>query len=225
MKIFSNISSRFLTASNSVLLLLVIFTIFLIPFFPIGSHRYLFSLFFTLIFLLSALAIKKHRSRVFTVAMSVVVIEWLSTLLNLTTLSTVSFLANICFFDLIAVIFILQIARAKTVTPQVIMESVSGYLLLGLSFAIILSLITYIDPGSFSFPHLKEPLVEDVSYLSNFIYYSFVALTTLGYGDVIPLTPAAKSFSIFTAITGQMYIAIIIASLVGKYLSQKSSNN
>ncbi|MEJ2195155.1 MAG: potassium channel family protein [Ignavibacteriaceae bacterium] len=225
MKFFTNVSSKSLTTSNTVLLLLVIFTIFLIPFFPIAWHRDLFSFFFTLIFLLSALAIKKNRLRIFTIAMSVVIIEWLSTLLKLSILSTVSFLANICFFDLIAVIFILQIARAKTVTPQVILESVSGYLLLGLSFAIILALITFIDPSSFSFPHLKEPLVEEVSYLSSFIYYSFVALTTLGYGDVIPLTPAAKSFSIFTAITGQMYIAIIIASLVSKYLSQKSPNN
>jgi voltage-gated potassium channel Kch len=64
-----------------------------------------------------------------------------------------------------------------------------------------------------------------LSYVSNYIYFGFVTLTTLGYGDVVPLTPAAKSLAIFTSITGQMYVAIIIAALVSKYLSQPKKNN
>ena len=224
MNLFSNVSNKFLTTSNSILLLLVIFTIFLIPFFPIEWHRILYSVCFTLIFLLSALALTKYRSRIFNIAFIVILIEWLSELLNLSTLSTLSFLANIVFFDLIVVLFILQIVRAKTVTPRVLMESVTAYLLLGLSFAIMIGLISVADPNSFTFPHLKQPMVEGISYTTNYIYYGFVTLTTLGYGDVVPLTPAAKSFSIFTAITGQLYIAIIIATLVSKYLGRKSSN-
>lgn len=121
------------------------------------------------------------------------------------------------------VLFILQIARAKTVTPLVIMESINGYLMLGMSFSILIALISFVDPSSFSFPHLTTALDPTISYFSNYTYYGFVTLTTLGYGDVVPLTSAAKSFSIFTAITGQMYVAIIIAALVAKYLNQSNS--
>jgi voltage-gated potassium channel len=224
MNLFSNVSKGFLTKVNSVLLLLVLFTIFIIPFFPMERHRILYSVCFTLIFLLSSLALSKYHPRIFNITLIVIIIEWLSEVLNMIILNNVSFLSNILFFDLIVVLFILQIVRAKTITPRVLMKSVTAYLLLGLSFAITIGLIAVADPNSYTFPHLKQPIVEGISYTSNYIYYGFVTLTTLGFGDIAPLTPAAKSFSIFTAITGQLYIAIIIATLVSKYLGQKKSN-
>ena len=222
MNIFSDKSKRFLTASNSFVLLLVIFTIFIIPLFPIGWHRILYSIFFALIFLLSALALSKYRARIFNIAVLVVLIEWVSMLLELSVVSTISFLANIIFFILIVILFIQQIAKASTVTPQVIMESINGYLMLGMSFSILIGLVCIIDPTAFSFKHLTGAMDPSISYVSNYFYFGFVTLTTLGYGDVVPLTPAARSLSIFTSITGQMYVAIIIALIVSKYLSQKS---
>ena len=225
MNIFSNVSGKFLTASNSLLLLLVVFTIFIIPFFPVELHRIFYSICFTFIFLLSALALSKDRSKVFNIALTVIVIEWLSELLNLSLLSTLSSIVNIAFFDLIVILFILQIARAKTVTPQVIMESINGYLMLGMSFSILIALVCVIDPNAFSFKHLSESMDPSLSYVSNYIYFGFVTLSTVGYGDVVPLTPAARSLSIFTSITGQMYVAIIIAALVSKYLTHSNKSN
>jgi hypothetical protein len=104
------------------------------------------------------------------------------------------------------------------------MESINGYLMLGLSFSILIALVCVIDPNAFSFRHLSETMDPAISYVSNYIYFGFVTLSTLGYGDVVPLTPAARSLSIFTSITGQMYVAIIIAALVSKYLSHKNPN-
>ena len=223
MNFISNTSNKFLTTSNSSLLLFVVFTIFIIPFFPIEWHRILYSLCFTFIFLLSALALSKNRSKVFNMAVLVIIIEWLSELFNLDFLNKISLAVNIFFFDLLVVLFILQIARAKSVTPRVIMESISGYLMLGLSFSIVIALINVVNPNSFSFPSLNVSADPTVSYFSDYIYYGFVTLTTLGYGDVVPHSSAAKSFSIFTAITGQMYVAIIIAALVAKYLNQSQT--
>jgi len=220
MNLFSNVSKKFLTTSNSILLFIVIFTIFFVPFFPMVWHRILYSICYTLIFILSALALSKYRSRIFNIAVLVVLIEWLSELFGLTILLKISLVVNIFFFGSIVILFIQQIARAKTVTPQVIMESINGYLMLGLSFSVLIALISIIDPNAFSFPHLVNETAPSVSNLSNYTYYGFVTLTTLGYGDVVPLTSAAKSFSIFTAISGQLYIAIIIAALVAKYLNQ-----
>ena len=224
MNFFSNVSNKFLTKSSSILLFVVIFTIFFVPFFPIELHKYFYGICFTLIFLLSALALSKDRSKVINIAIAVIIIEWLSELLNLSLLITVSTIANIVFFDMIVVLFILQIARAKTVTPRVIMESINGYLMLGMSFSILIALVCVIDPNAFSFGHLSETIEPTISYVSNYIYFGFVTLSTLGYGDVVPLTPPARSLSIFISITGQMYVAIIIAALVSKYLGQKNSN-
>jgi voltage-gated potassium channel Kch len=105
------------------------------------------------------------------------------------------------------------------------MESINGYLLLGMSFSILIALVSVIDPNAFSFKHLAGQMNQDISYVSNYIYFGFVTISTLGYGDVVPLTPAARSLAIFTSISGQMYVAIIIAALVSKYLGQKNSDN
>ncbi|NJO36069.1 MAG: two pore domain potassium channel family protein [Rhodospirillales bacterium] len=56
--------------------------------------------------------------------------------------------------------------------------------------------------------------------LHNSMYYSFITFATLGYGDLVPLNPAAKSLSILIAVSGQLYVAVIIALLVGKFSSQ-----
>jgi len=105
------------------------------------------------------------------------------------------------------------------------MESINGYLMLGMSISILIALVCVFDPNAFSFKHLTEQMNPAISYVSNYIYFGFVTLSTLGYGDVVPLSPAAKSLAIFTSITGQLYIAIIIAALVAKYLSQKTEGD
>ena len=225
MNFFSNIATRSSNTSNSLLLLFVIFTIFITPFFSIAWHLILYSISITIVFLLSAIALNDYQPKIFYATVLVILIEWLAETLSLSLLTQISFLVNILFFDLIVLLFILQIAKAKTVTFRVIMESVTGYLMLGLSFSILIGLVCFIDPTSFSFEHLTGEMNPSYSYFSNYTYYAFVTLTTLGYGDVVPLSPAARSLSIFTSITGQMYVAIIIAALVSKYLGQRSKDD
>jgi hypothetical protein len=68
-------------------------------------------------------------------------------------------------------------------------------------------------PGSFIVSN------EDVSRTGgNFLYYSFVTLTTLGYGDITPASSPARSLSTLEAVTGQLYIAILVARLVGLHI-------
>ena len=222
MNFFSNVSNKFLTISSSTLLLFVIFIIFFVPFFPIGLHKFLYSVSYTIVFLLSALVLSKYRSKILSLAVIIIIIEWVSEIFNLPILIKISLIINILFFILIVALIILQIAQAKTVTPQVIMESINGYLMLGLAFSILIAFVCAIDPNAFNFKHLAEEIDPFVSYASNYIYFGFVTLTTLGYGDVVPLTPIAKSLSNFISVSGQMYVAVIIAVLVGKYLSQKN---
>jgi len=59
-----------------------------------------------------------------------------------------------------------------------------------------------------------------VPQFSDYIYFGFVTLTTLGYGDVTPVSPMARSMAVLIAITGQLYMTILIAMLVGKFLAR-----
>ncbi len=80
------------------------------------------------------------------------------------------------------------------------------------------ALIEAVAPGSFG--GLSEQ-VTDADWNPDWVYFSFVTLTTLGYGDILPLTFSARSLAYFEAIVGQFYLAVLVAGLVGAYLSEK----
>lgn len=104
------------------------------------------------------------------------------------------------------------------ITRNTIFGAICGYLLLGLSWGYIYLLILYHHPGAF---HPSEPVLSQVSY-EPIIYYSYVTLTTLGYGDIVAISVPAKTFSWLEAIAGQMYLTILIAALIGGFISQRT---
>ena len=216
-------SKKYLTLSSALLLSVIFITIFIIPLLPQDSHRILFTICYTIIFILSALAVRDNQKKVALLALAVITIEWISLILNMSVLFKISLPINFLFFLMIVGIFIVQIARAENVTMLVLLESVSGYLLLGICFSIMVALLESINPNSFNFNQVSETINQNNLYNIEYMYFSFVSFTSTGYGDYLPLVPAAKSLSILISITGQLYIAIIIAMIVGKYLNK--SNN
>jgi hypothetical protein len=120
------------------------------------------------------------------------------------------------FFVAYTIVIILSfIIREREVTRDVIYASIVVYLLIGVMWAFIYSAIEILQPGSFK---IVEGHFNEGSLL--FLYYSFVTLTTLGYGDMTPLTEVASSFSLLEAVIGQIYLTVLIAMLVGVYISQ-----
>ena len=96
--------------------------------------------------------------------------------------------------------------RARTITAEHIYAALSAYLLAGLVFGVLHGEIAIVWPGSFG---------EGGAFtLATAIYFSFVTLATLGYGDVVPKTDVARGLAIFEAVGGQLYIAVTIARLV-----------
>jgi hypothetical protein len=113
------------------------------------------------------------------------------------------------------VVFVLlrDILGAKRPIPRkVLWSAVSVYLIIGLIWALFYSIIEFFDPGSFRYSGSPTLLLSD----SDLIYYSFVTITTLGYGDIVPATIHAKSFVIVEIITGVLYLAILISSFLKK---------
>jgi len=125
------------------------------------------------------------------------------------------------FFALITVVVLRHILSAREVTTDIILGAMCAYLLLGMVWAMVFSLIEILVPGSFL--HGGQAVTEGfqgsrLQVISSFIYYSFVTLTTLGYGDITPRSSPAAALSSLEAVIGQLYIAVLIARLVGMHL-------
>jgi voltage-gated potassium channel Kch len=147
---------------------------------------------------------------------------WLGDAIDLHVIKSISKGINVILFIFIVFDLVKQVSYAKVVSPKVILESINGYLMIGLVFSILVALLMGFDPGSFSLNNI--PIQSDSPFHQN-IYYAFITLTTVGYGDIVPLTPIARSLSILISVTGQLYIAVVIALLVGKYISQAGRSN
>jgi voltage-gated potassium channel len=101
-----------------------------------------------------------------------------------------------------------------------LLGAVSIYLLLGLIWAIVYVGIVEVYPGAFN-GDVTGAWLETIP---EFVYFSFVSLTTLGYGDISPATPIARFVVYLEAITGQLYLAIMVAGLVGISISDRMTN-
>ncbi len=101
-----------------------------------------------------------------------------------------------------------------------IIGAICIYLLLGLNWGMFYLFTNMAIPDSF---HGLTPTTIGAQF-SEFMYFSFVTITTLGYGDLIPLKPLARTAAYLEAIVGQFYVAVLAAWLVGMYLSEKSQN-
>lgn len=124
------------------------------------------------------------------------------------------------FLCFVAVRVIMHLLRCSTVEANTLYAAVSGYLLLGLAWAAMYSVVDDIDPAAFrstqqSVTSVVESPENDPA---NVFYFSFVTLSTLGYGDIVPVSSSAKLLAIFEVVLGQIYLTILVARLVGLHL-------
>jgi len=107
-----------------------------------------------------------------------------------------------------ALVVLVQAFRGGPVTVHRVQGAVAAYLLLGLAWSLAYDLVASYDAGAFTGP------ASAAGDGTRFAYFSFVTLTTVGYGDVTPVHPAARSLAMAEALTGQLYPAILLARLV-----------
>ncbi len=117
-----------------------------------------------------------------------------------------------------------RVLGSKVVTGDTIRGAIIIYLFIGSLFSSIYILIEVVSPGSFLITNSAgHPSISSSSEISRlFGYFSFVTLTTLGYGDIIPIKDFSRTMAWIEAFIGQIYLAVIIARLVGIYIAQES---
>jgi hypothetical protein len=101
------------------------------------------------------------------------------------------------------------VVRAPNVDSETVYAALSTYLLAGLFFGVVYTAIEFMQPGSFSGP---DRFTE-----ASAVYYSFVTLATLGYGDFLPRSDLARGVATFEVIGGQLYLAVMVARLIGAF--------
>lgn len=214
-------SNKKLWRNNVVLFLALIALIFVLPSIPMEDFRPT-RIILTLI-VASGLFAAEFNKRVFRILFVLGFLVISVTLLDLfipdsRTLDIISFFANTFFFTLVTMALVARVALAKTAEASTVLCAINSYLLIGLTASLLLIIVELFAPQSFN------PINQETISFSRFIYFGFVTLTTLGYGDITPATPLARSMATFIALFGQLYLVIIMAMIIGKFLKTKGEN-
>ncbi len=145
---------------------------------------------------------------------------------NIKYLRIITHIIGIVFLLWVIIAIVRNFGNIQSVNMNMILASLSVYLLLGLLWALLYSLIEVFYPNSFLIAaggYTKKELMEFGGAKTVIpLYYSFVTMTTLGYGDIVPISPLARMLAIVQAIVGQLYLVVLVAWLVGMYIAQTS---
>lgn len=112
-----------------------------------------------------------------------------------------------------------NVLRAGQVTVDKILGAICVYLLIGYAWAFGYTMIEELEPGSLSGAANPKNFVTLVMQMR---YFSFATLTTVGYGDIVPQSQPARTFAMLEAVAGQMYLAVLVARLVGLHIVHAS---
>ncbi|MBO0695070.1 MAG: two pore domain potassium channel family protein [Verrucomicrobia bacterium] len=114
------------------------------------------------------------------------------------------------------------VLRAPSVNAEVLCASISAYLMLGLMWTVAYWLVDQLNPEAFAFSSIAD---KHSMRGFNAFYFSFITLSTVGYGDITPVTRIARWLAAMEAMTGLLYVAVLIARLVSLYSSARDRNS
>lgn len=118
-----------------------------------------------------------------------------------------------------------DIMGTSRTTSERIFGALCAYILIGVMFALLYAHLEFRDPGAAAFTVSNTAVIEsaatEAGLLPLFIYYSFVTLTTLGYGDITPVSEAARTLAWMEALLGQLYLAVMVAGFVAAHMTAR----
>lgn len=208
------------SATTSLWLLLSLFlSLLALPLIEgLYAGRFLTLVGITAVFFFSAAA-ARAKLRVIALVLLVVALPtaWATLFVESKWLFVAHCILGSAFFWLMGGAIFVVFVKIRTVTMDAIFGAICAYLLFGLAWALSYWSIHTVSPNAFSFPAGQNasgsglPLRGD---FSQFVYYSFVTMSTLGYGDITPLGRMPRTLSWMQAVIGQFYVAVVIAWLV-----------
>lgn len=147
------------------------------------------------------------------IAVGALLVRWVSWLLPEAGLAVWREILTLATLVALYFVILALVLRRGPVTTRRIEGAIAAYLLLGFTWAHAYELLVLLDPGAFA------GAVDGGS--QAWTYYSFVTLTTMGYGDIVPVHPLARALAVLEAVAGQLYLAILLARLVSLELQSR----
>ena len=208
-------------SSNRFLYLLISLVAFitLVPVLEeLGYGGMIFTIFLSTILLSAAYAASENRGY-FILALILAgpafVLRWINNFMGSPWLEFVAGVLTVLFLLLVAALILSHVLKAERVSREKIFGALSVYLLLGVVWGLLYMMEDFLVPGSFRYG-------QGVRTGAEMVYYSFVTLTTLGYGDIVPVSPSARALATLEALTGQLYLTVLVARLVGLHITHSS---
>jgi hypothetical protein len=212
---------NFIDSDRGLAALLVLLVAYIFFVYPLLGNEELggwVSVIFSLILVAGIFATANHHAvRVGIVALAVIALasHWANVLVGGRVAHMIAASAAVVFFIVQVWFLTLRVFRDGEVTINRILGAVAVYLLLGLLWAEAYLVVYLAVPGAFHFAPAGDPPIAEM------VYFSFVTLTTLGYGDITAVHPFARSLVMMEGLVGQLYPAILLARLVTQYQGRK----
>lgn len=204
----------------SVLTVSLLAFFFVFPFLEASSRGGLiFRLLYTWIILSALFSISQHRKvRLAGAALVLTAIfsRWWEPVEATSLVFKSGLLAETGLIILVVFLILGEVRQAARVTPDLVFGAVSVYLLLALLCSLAFFWLASQDPGAFRG-------LDEISF-PKLLYFSLITITTTGYGDISPDSPAVRTLASLEALVGQLYLAVLIAGLVGIHVSQRDKD-
>lgn len=212
--------------SNSLLLVALLLLAVTEPLFPAETFgRFVYLVVISVVLIAAVWAVSRHRGLFVSglaLAVPTFIVAWMHHFVHSRWLSVAFLVLAAAFLGFTAVVVLRQALGGAAVTADTVAGAICFYLLLGVIWALIFSLIEIAHPGSFldGGRPLGSATIGPRSLVPELLYLSLVTLSTLGYGDILPVTRIARMLAAIEGIIGPLYLAVLIARLVGLHASR-----
>ena len=171
-----------------------------------------------LVILIFSIFLHQHDSKLFKVTVASLIIILINILFFDNNQSVSQYFLKILIVSITIVELFKEIFKTKIIDSYIISSAISIYVLVGIFWYLLFMFLLMIDPDSFDIRNFNPEMVS-----IDMIYFSFTTLTTLGYGDITPVSYTAKMWSITEAMMGVMFLAVMISRVVSLFGSKKKN--
>jgi hypothetical protein len=205
---------------NAALLVTLLVLIIVSPSVPDEGAGLLVELAFDAILLagVHSIGLGRHRWPFLVLTVVTLGVRWGEHLSGVPSLDVGALLITVVWIVYAASMIISHLFQRSDVTIDTILGAVVAYLLVAVAFTLVFEIMELQSPGSFSgIPANPGSHREELG--SSMMYFSLVCITTMGYGDIVPISSLARPLAVLEGVFGQLYLAVMIARLVGLHLA------
>lgn len=205
---------------NAALLIMLLILIVVAPLVPIERSGFVIELIFDLILLAGVYSVgpSQHRWPFLLLTVVTLAVRWGELLSGVGGLDVTALALSVAWLSYALSIIVAHLFQQHDVDVDTILGAVVTYLLAAVAFSMLFQIVELQRPGAFS--GLSATVPEDRQELSNsLLYFSLVCITTMGYGEIVPISNLARPLAVIEGVFGQLYLAVMIARLVGLHLA------